>query len=108
IIRIPQNEKLIPKKPPRGAVHACEIEYAMGNLGYNKVYAWTTEDYKVSFTMQSYFANFIKTGNPNGANVPAWPKFESGQRQIIDVNTSAEPEKVRARYELFDRLESKK
>ncbi|MBD0259965.1 MAG: carboxylesterase family protein, partial [Cytophagales bacterium] len=44
--------------PARGAVHSAEIEYAMGNLGTNKVYAWTPDDYKVSETMQQYFANF--------------------------------------------------
>ena len=32
--------------PPaaRGAVHSADIEYAMGNLATNKVFAWTDED----------------------------------------------------------------
>ena len=34
--------------PATGAVHSAEIEYAMGNLATNKVYAWTPDDYKVS------------------------------------------------------------
>ena len=51
-------------RPPaaRGAVHSAEIEYAMGNLATNKVYAWSDDDYKVSKVMQEYFANFVKTG----------------------------------------------
>ncbi|HZS05525.1 MAG TPA: carboxylesterase/lipase family protein [Blastocatellia bacterium] len=89
---------------PRGAVHSAEIEYAMGNLDSNKVYAWTPDDYKVSKVMQEYFANFIKTGNPNGAGLPNWPRFDTGQRLIIDVNTRAEPEKVRARYQFLDQF----
>jgi carboxylesterase type B len=44
----------------------------MGNLATNTTYAWTPADYKVSATMESYFANFIKTGNPNGAALPKW------------------------------------
>ena len=45
--------------------------------------------------MQRYFANFIKTANgktadPNGPGLPVWPKFETGQRLVIDVNTRAE------------------
>jgi para-nitrobenzyl esterase len=89
---------------PRGASHSAEIEYAMGNLGTNEVYAWTPDDYKVSKVMQDYFANFIKTGNPNGPGVPNWPAFNTGQRMIIDVNTRAEREKVRARYEFLDQF----
>jgi para-nitrobenzyl esterase len=85
----------------RGAVHSAEIEYAMGNLDYNKVYAWTPDDYQVSKVMQEYFANFIKTGNPNGRGLPKWPKFDRGQRLFIDVQTRAEKDNVRARYEFL-------
>jgi para-nitrobenzyl esterase len=95
----------------RGAVHAAEIEYAMGNLPHNKVYAWTPEDYKVSATMQSYFANFIKTGNPNGPGLPEWPA-NTGQGTVqvmhLDTESGHKPEQHRARYELMDRLQTKK
>ncbi len=52
-------------------LYSAEIEYAMGNLGTNKVYAWTPDDHKVSQQMQDYFANFIKSGNPNGKDLAA-------------------------------------
>ncbi|GAA4415933.1 carboxylesterase family protein [Nibrella viscosa] len=100
-----------PKAPPaRGAVHSAEIEYAMGNLGSNKVYAWTPEDYKVSEVMQNYFANFIKTGNPNGAGLPNWPAANAGntvQVMHIDVNTGAQPEQNRSRYLFLDPFTAK-
>lgn len=85
----------------KGAVHSSEIEYAMGNLKYNKVFNWTTEDYKVSSTLQEYFANFIKSGDPNGTGLPHWPPMTSNkvmQIMHIDVHTYAEPEKNRERY----------
>ena len=95
-----------PKAPPaKGAVHSAEIEYVMGNLATNKVYAWTPDDYKVSETMQAYFANFIKTGNPNGSGLPNWPTVRSGQPAEvlhIDVNTRVETEKNRNRYLFLD------
>jgi len=56
-----------------GAGHSVEIEYALGNLDGNTVYAWTDADRALSRQLQGYFANFIKTGNPNGAGLPQWP-----------------------------------
>ena len=89
----------------RGAVHSAEIEYALGNLDLNKVYAWTPDDYQVSKVMQEYFANFIKTGNPNGRGLPEWPQFRSGQRLVLDVNPHAESQgPLRTRYEFLDRF----
>ena len=93
-----------PAPRPRGAVHSAEIEYALGNLASNKAYAWGPDDYRVSKLMQTYFANFIRTGDPNAPSLPNWPTFASGQRMIIDVNSRAETEKVRARYELLDQV----
>jgi para-nitrobenzyl esterase len=98
-----------PAPPPaRGAVHSAEIEYAMGNLDSNKVYAWTPDDYKVSKIMEEYFANFIKTGDPNGPGLPNWPTYVTGQRMTIDVDTRAEREKIRNRYEFLDQFYVKK
>ncbi|MBO0861898.1 MAG: carboxylesterase family protein [Chloracidobacterium sp.] len=97
-----------PRPRSRGAVHSAEIEYAMGNLDSNKVYAWTQDDYKVSKVMQEYFANFIKTGNPNGKGLPNWPKFGEGKRIVIDVNTRVEADKARPRCAFLDQFYIKK
>lgn len=96
-----------PKAPePIGAPHACEIEYAMGNLHLVNVFAWTPDDYKVSETMMNYFVNFIKTGNPNGQNLPEWNKVlgtDSNPALInIDVVTKSETGND-ARYHFHDR-----
>lgn len=96
--------------PPHGAVHSAEIEYAMGNLGTNKVYEWTPEDYKVSQTMQQYFANFVKTGNPNGGKLAQWPAVKAGRPASylhIDLETKAETEAHRGRYAVLDELSAR-
>jgi para-nitrobenzyl esterase len=97
-----------PKAPEAvGAPHACEIEYCMGNLHRIKEYAWTSDDFKVSETMLSYFANFIKTGNPNGDKLPTWdiakPKNSTPPFMVIDVNSRTEKAKDDARYEFLDK-----
>ena len=92
---------------PRGAVHSAEIEYALGNLPGNRVYDWQPEDYKVSEIMQAYFANFIKTGNPNGLGLPAWPAINTTstvQVMNVNVNSRAEAEKHQERYLFLDRF----
>jgi para-nitrobenzyl esterase len=87
---------------PLGAPHSTEIEYALGNLSGNPVYAWSADDRTVSATTMTYFVNFIKTGNPNGAGVPVWPTGKadaSGKvmRMRLDVQSGVEAE-PRARY----------
>jgi len=96
-----------PPPPPKGAVHSAEIEYALGNLATNMVYAWTPDDFRVSALMEQYFANFIRTGDPNGGQLPKWPAGEGGgtsQFLRIDVQTSAQTELHRGRYVLLDKL----
>ena len=96
--------------PPRGAVHSAEIEYALGNLEANAIYAWTSVDHTVSAYMKSYFANFIKTGNPNGEALPFWPAMNASEHtRVMHLNTEprAEPVEHRARYQFLDTVSQK-
>ena len=97
------------KQPAMGASHSSEIEYALGNLATNKAYTWTDDDYKVSETMESYFANFIKTGNPNGQDLPVWNTFNDATQQAmwIDVNSKPIPIKNPKRFTMMDSMGGK-
>ena len=91
-----------------GAPHACEIEYCMGNLHLVNDYAWTADDFKTSETMQEYFANFIKTGNPNGENLPEWPNTQAQDAtppvMIIDTESGAKDAENDDRYLFLDNI----
>jgi len=92
---------------PIGAPHACEIPYCMGNLDLIKDRIWTADDYKVSATMQNYFANFIKTGNPNGDGFPQWPAAEANDPappvMVIDVQSTVVKSLHENRYLFLDK-----
>ncbi|HEA23165.1 hypothetical protein LCGC14_0677770 [marine sediment metagenome] len=96
---------------PIGAPHAAEIEYAMGNLHLVEDYAWTADDFKASETMLNYFANFVKTGNPNGENLAEWPKADSDDTMppvmVIDTESSAINAENDARYLFLDKAYNK-
>jgi para-nitrobenzyl esterase len=97
-----------PKAPePVGAPHACEIEYCMGNLHLVKEYTWTADDFRVSETMVSYLANFIKTGNPNGDKLPEWAVAKAGDANppVMILNTESKTVDAGndARYEFLDK-----
>jgi para-nitrobenzyl esterase len=96
--------------PDPAAVHSGEIEYALGNLATNRVFAWTAADHAVSATMEGYFANFIKTGDPNGPGLPHWPaatpKDGGLLRQEIGVDTHTFVDHNKSRYEFLQRTHS--
>lgn len=75
-----------------GAVHSADIEYAMGNLDTNPLYDWQEEDYLISNVFLGYYANFCKSGNPNGDGLPKWTpingKLDEAPVMQIDVETA--------------------
>jgi len=61
-------------RAPVGAVHFSEVIYVFNNLRM-KDYPWTDVDRKVADTLATYWTNFAKTGNPNGAGLTNWPVY---------------------------------
>jgi len=98
-----------------GAVHSADIEYAMGTLDTNEYYDWNEDDYAISKLFLTYYANFCKTGNPNGKGLPQWTaitkeNLEAAPVMKIDVESKeiASPEKENAYRTLEKFYRSKK
>ena len=66
----------------RGAFHGSEVTYALDTL-YSSDRPWTDEDRRIADIMSSYWANIIKTGNPNGAGLPIWPAFDPARQRVM-------------------------
>jgi para-nitrobenzyl esterase len=89
-----------------GSKHAGEIEYVFGTLKSQEGVPWTEDDFKVSDAMSSYWANFVKAGNPNGNGLPEWSKYDNPDHyQVMHLSGTgihAAPDALRGRYEFLD------
>lgn len=67
-----------------GAAHGGEIGFVFEN--FSQAMPAVPADLKVSDEVSSYWTNFAKTGDPNGAGLPNWPAFTNANQQVMDLN----------------------
>jgi len=85
-----------------GAAHASELEYVYKTFESKKA-DWQPEDNKVADAMNAFWANFIKTGNPNGAGLPQWGEFVKTREVMhLDVESRSIKEQDRDRHQFLD------
>jgi para-nitrobenzyl esterase len=65
-----------------GTFHTAEVPYAYNNLAFVDR-PWEPIDYQLANTMSSYWANFIKNGNPNQPGLPRWPSYQTNKKEIM-------------------------
>lgn len=67
-----------------GPFHSAELVYEFGTLdsGWRP---WEPSDYALSRDMTAYWANFCRSGNPNGPGLPLWAPFSPGEVMRLDV-----------------------
>jgi para-nitrobenzyl esterase len=88
-----------------GARHAGEIEYVFGALDSVPNVSWEESDRRLSDALTTYWANFAKTGDPNGGGLPTWPRYDRGGRLIrLDETIRESDDPYRARYEALDKV----
>ena len=87
-----------------GAFHSDDIEYVFGTLDSRTGAAWRPEDRALSEQMMGYWTNFAKTGDPNGAGLPVWPKYGPTEWEVMRLGaaSAAKPDDRRARYLFLD------
>jgi len=101
-------------RAPNGAPHASEIPFVFDK--YAETYIGivspthsgspTALDSQVARTMHAYWVNFAKTGDPNGAGLPPWPRYSAAKDELMvfqrDGTAKAQPDPWKARMELTE------
>jgi para-nitrobenzyl esterase len=94
-----------PEHPEYGAFHTSELAYFFDNL-QQLDRPWEEKDREVSRIASGYVVDFVKTGRPEGAGVPAWPAVH-GQAETMRLGSAFGPMKVvdsPAKQELWHRI----
>jgi para-nitrobenzyl esterase len=76
-------------QPQYRAFHSSELAYVFGSLGVTPERPFTGADRAIAERVGDYWANFVKTGDPNGPGLPEWPRISSGR--IMALGDRFEP-----------------
>ncbi|MGJ8560698.1 MAG: carboxylesterase/lipase family protein [Litorimonas sp.] len=78
--RVPPSDK-----QTVGAFHAAEIPFVFSS--HEDVLGVSDDDKALTEMMVDYWANFAKSGNPNGAELPEWPQHAGESWMHFSANT---------------------
>jgi para-nitrobenzyl esterase len=87
-----------------GARHAGEIEYVFGTLDSVPGVSWEPADRTLSDAMTTYWANFARSGDPNGKRLAKWPRYEPKRPRVMHLDTALQQraDTLRQRYLALD------
>ncbi len=90
-----------------GAAHASEIPYVFHTLGGREGAAPAAEDQQVAARMNAYWANFARTGDPNGEGLPRWPVYDAETDALLEIQADGafvgKPDPKKARLDVIEK-----
>ena len=89
-----------------GVPHGGEIPYVFDTLGTGWGPPLTDEDRTVSRMVNAYWANFAKTGDPNGPGLPKWTRHDTKNDAVMEIRPDGSafsgPDPRKARLDVTD------
>jgi para-nitrobenzyl esterase len=73
-----------------GAGHASDIPYFFNTVAAKYGDKLTAADAKAAAQISGYVVNFVKSGNPNGAGLPNWSKYDA-TKPVMDFTSDRGP-----------------
>ena len=92
-----------------GAGHGSEISFVFNTLNARRGASAepTPEEKELARIMNTYWANFAKTGNPNGKGLPIWPLYDTVKEEILDIDldgkAAGKPDPRKARLNVIEK-----
>jgi len=90
-----------------GAAHASEIAYVFDNLSGQNGATVAPKDKEVAQLMNTYWANFARTGDPNGKGLPRWPLYDAKKNEVFEIradgSAGGEPDQRKPRLDVIEK-----
>lgn len=91
-----------------GAGHGSEVPYVFNSLSTRRGNTEASaEEKELARILNTYWANFAKTGNPNGTDLPVWSVYNNQTEEILDIepngNPVAKPDPRKDRFDAIDK-----
>lgn len=88
------------------AAHVSDVGYVFGNLLSRRGVAAGPKDVELSETMQRYWTQFARSGNPNDGALPRWPQYGGAGSQVMHLGATVQASKEPGtdRFEFLERL----
>ncbi len=97
-----------------GAGHGSDISFVFNTLNarWGAPGEATPEEKELAKIMNTYWANFAKTGNPNGKGLPVWPLYTTQKEEILDIELDgkvvSKPDPRKAKMNVIEKAFNKK
>jgi len=91
----------------KGAFHGSELAFLFPSVFAKHQLVVTDEDRVVQQTMTAYWGRFAATGDPNGGELPAWPRYDLAREAYValDAKTTTGAKLHAGECDLWDRID---
>lgn len=87
----------------KGTLHAQERQYVFDTLHTSPYPTDDNDKVQARFAVK-YWTNFAKAGDPNGAGLPAWPRYASATDELLEFTNAGPVAKPSPHKERWDAI----